>query len=56
MKIKTKILIYIILLAVFDLIIPLPITAAILLYVLFNRPGWFQEWVNDIYDSKNPNH
>jgi len=49
MKTKTKILIYLILLAIFDLIIPFPITAVILLYVLFNRPVWFKKYVKDIY-------
>ena len=49
MKTKTKILIHLILLAIFDLIIPLPITAVILIYVLFNRPVWFKKYVKDIY-------
>ena len=50
MKIKTKILIWLILFAIFDLIIPFPITAVVLLYVLFYKPIWFQECVKDIYD------
>jgi len=49
MKIKTKILIYLIILAIFDLIIPFPITAVILFYVLFNRPVWFKKYVKEIY-------
>jgi hypothetical protein len=52
MKIKTKLLIWLILFAIFDLVIPFPITAVVLLYVLFNKPTWFQECVNDIYDIK----
>ncbi len=52
MKIKTKIQIWLILFALFDLIIPFPITAVVLLYVLFEKPTWFQEWVKDIYDIK----
>jgi hypothetical protein len=52
MKIKTKILIWLILFAIFDLIIPFPITAVVLLYVLFEKPAWFQECVKDIYDIK----
>jgi len=51
MKTKSKIIIYLVLLAVFDLIIPFPITAVILLYVLFNKPIWFKKYVKDIYRS-----
>ena len=49
MKTKTKILISLILLSVADLIVPFPITAVILMYVLFNRPIWFEKYVKDIY-------
>lgn len=49
MKTKSKILISLILLAVVDLIVPVPITAVILLYVLFTRPNWFEKYVKDIY-------
>ncbi len=49
MKTKSKILIYLILLSVVDLIVPFPITAVILMYVLFNRPIWFEKYVKDIY-------
>ena len=52
MKTKTKIFIYLIFFAIFDLIIPFPITAVVLLYVLFKRPVWFQEYVKNIYDFK----
>jgi len=52
MKIKTKLLIWLILMAIVDLIIPLPLSALFLLYVLFNKPPWFREWVRDIYDLK----
>jgi len=49
MSIKTQILIYIAILAIFDTIIPLPITALLLIYVLYMKPLWFREWVEDIY-------
>ena len=52
MKIETKILIWLIVFALFDLIIPFPITAVVLLYVLFEKPAWFQEYVKDIYELK----
>jgi len=54
MKTKTKIFIFLILFAIFDLIIPFPITAVVLLYVFFKRPVWFKEYVKDIYDIKEP--
>ncbi len=49
MSFKTKILIYLIILGIFDFIIPIPITALVLIYVLFQEPRWFKEWVEEIY-------
>lgn len=49
MSAYTKTLIYLVVLAVFDLVIPIPITAGILIYVLLNRPPWFRELVTKIY-------
>jgi hypothetical protein len=51
MSIKTQILIYIIILAVFDTIIPIPVTGLMLIYVLYQKPMWFKEWVDEIYRS-----
>ncbi|XPS87311.1 hypothetical protein Dvar_53290 [Desulfosarcina variabilis str. Montpellier] len=51
MSTKTQILIYIIVLAVFDTIIPIPITAFVLIYVLYQKPKWFKEWIEEIYHS-----
>jgi lipopolysaccharide/colanic/teichoic acid biosynthesis glycosyltransferase len=51
MKTKTKILIYLIIFAIVDLVIPFPITAVILIYVLFEKPGWFKDYVTDIYEK-----
>jgi len=50
MKIKTKILIWLVLFAILELIIPFPITAIVLIYVLFYKPTWFKEYVKDIYE------
>lgn len=52
MKIQIKLLIYLAILAVFDLIIPFPITAVILIYVLFSQPAWFKEFVDNVYNGK----
>lgn len=49
MSIKTQILIYIVILAVFDTVIPLPLTALVLIYVVYLKPRWFREWVDNIY-------
>lgn len=42
-------MIYLALLAVFDTIIPIPITAMALIMVLYQKPKWFKEWIEDIY-------
>ena len=49
MSLKTQILINLIVLAVVDTFIPIPITAMVLIMVLFQRPAWFKTWVDSIY-------
>ena len=49
MKLKTKLLIYLIVFALFDMLIPIPFTAILLIYVLLETPSWFQNWVLTIY-------
>jgi hypothetical protein len=49
MKSSTKTILYLILFAAIDTVIPVPITALILLYVVLERPPWFMALVNDIY-------
>ncbi len=51
MKMKTKIMIYISVLALLDMIIPIPFTALILIYVILEKPPWFMDFVNEIYNS-----
>lgn len=46
---NTKVLIGLLILALLDAIIPFPITAAILLYVLWARPDWFKAMVTRVY-------
>ena len=48
---KTQILIYLIIFAIFDMVIPIPFTAILLIYVLLKKPGWFQKMVTGIYNS-----
>ena len=51
MATKTQFLIYILLLAVFDTVIPIPIAALVLIHVLYQKPRWFREWVDEVYRS-----
>jgi hypothetical protein len=51
MSTRTQVLIYLIILGIFDVIIPIPITALVLVHVLFQKPRWFREWVEEIYRS-----
>lgn len=51
MNTSRKILIYLILFAIIDMVIPIPITAIILIYVLLEKPDWFEKLVGEIYQS-----
>jgi hypothetical protein len=51
MKTQTKVLLALILFALFDTVIPIPITAFFLIYVLYAKPTWFLEEVHRIYRS-----
>ena len=49
MNTKTKTLIYLSVLALLDMIIPIPFTALILFYVILEKPPWFGDIVDAIY-------
>lgn len=49
MTLKTQMLIYLILIGALDIVIPIPITALLMIYVLFQKPSGFKQWVDDIY-------
>ena len=51
MKLKTQLLIGLVILAVLDMVIPIPFTALLLLYVLLEKPLWFERWTSQIYKS-----
>lgn len=51
MNLNTKLLIYLIVLGFLDMIIPIPFTAILLIYVISEKPEWFKKWVDDIYQS-----
>ena len=50
-KTKTKILFYLSILAVMDMIIPIPFAALMLIYVIFEKPAWFRNVVTEVYNS-----
>jgi len=49
MKTSTRVILYLIMFAVIDTVIPVPITALILIYVVLERPPWFRDLVSEIY-------
>jgi hypothetical protein len=51
MTLKTTLLIFLIIFAVFDMVIPIPFTAILLIYVLLEKPPWFRNWVDSIYKT-----
>ena len=51
MKLTTKILIFLVAIALVDIVIPVPIAAFMLIYVLYQKPAWFKEMVSEIYRS-----
>ena len=51
MKTKNKILIYLIIFAIIDTLIPVPLTALLLIYVLTEKPQWFMTLVTRIYSA-----
>ena len=51
MKKNTKIVLYLSILALMDMIIPIPFTALMLIYVIFEKPAWFRNLVTEIYNS-----
>ena len=51
MKLKNKLLIYLIIFAIIDTLIPVPLTALLLIYVLTEKPQWFRNLVTRIYGA-----
>ena len=49
MSTKTKVLIALAILAIFDTVIPVPITALIVIYAVLQKPPWVTELIDDIY-------
>ena len=51
MKLETKLLVYLVVLAVVDLVVPIPITAALLIYTVIAKPPWFLSMVQQVFDA-----
>lgn len=49
MNIRAKALTALIVLCVIDVVIPIPILGATLVYVVIQKPPWFEQTVRDIY-------
>ncbi len=52
MTTKTKALIAVGILAVFDTVIPVPITALIVIYAILQRPPWVTDLIRDVYGAQ----
>ena len=55
MTTKTKALITLGILAVFDTVIPIPITALIVIYAIIQRPPWVTELIHGVYGAQATN-
>ena len=49
MKTTTRILIYLLSLGFVDALIPIPIVALLLIYVLYQKPVWFKDLLEEVY-------
>ena len=49
MTLFTQCLIWLVLLALVDIIIPVPFAALLLIYVLLYKPPWFKKIVETVY-------
>jgi hypothetical protein len=55
MTTKTKALIALAILAVVDTVIPIPITALIVIYAIVQRPPWATELIHGVYGAQATN-
>ena len=49
MGIKSKTIIFLIILGIIDMVIPVPILGGILIYIVAQKPPWFADLVQEIY-------
>lgn len=48
---KSKLLVYVLLLSIVDMVVPVPILGIILVYVVLEKPAWFYDTVRRIYKA-----
>ncbi|MCP4399288.1 MAG: hypothetical protein GY801_18550 [bacterium] len=53
MTLITKLLVYLLSFAILDLMIPLPLAAGLLIYVVLQKPEWFHDVVKQLYHDKS---
>lgn len=52
MNLRTKLIIILATMCIVDIVIPIPILGVTLVCVVAQRPPWFIDMVNKIYDNK----
>ena len=50
-----KVFIYIIFIAIVDVVIPIPIMAAVVLYALIEKPQWARDMVKEFFGEETGN-
>lgn len=48
---RRSVILYLVLLAVVDVVIPVPLLALLLIYVVARRPAWFRELAREVYSE-----
>lgn len=48
---NNKLILYLVIIAVFDAIIPIPFMALMLIYIILEKPLWFKKTVEEVYTS-----
>jgi putative effector of murein hydrolase LrgA (UPF0299 family) len=51
MTFKTQFLIGLVVLSIVDAVIPIPIVGLILIFVILQKPPWFQKLVGELYEA-----
>lgn len=49
MSSRTKVLLVLLGMALIDTVIPIPIAVLLLIYVMYQKPVWFKELVEELY-------
>jgi hypothetical protein len=48
----TNVLAWLIVMALVDVVIPVPLLAIVLIYVVLKRPRWFADFVREVYERQ----